>query len=314
MRKLSLLIIFFVLVVQTTSVALSEAKTQGLYEGMLVDAKVTRNVVARVVALGNSDYKVFIQNDSGENDEHCVELAGKVKGDAVVFKGAGANEGWFLSCANGEVKGTSASESELVLKRVEKKSPTLGKKPVAGAIILLDGMHFDEIKRSDGRDWSIGDESQEGWGVWEVTISTVAKKPAVWPTEDNLLPEGWKLTKRRVRAVDMDVVAKDGSIQVPQKGMQSMHSINGSFDYHVEFRIPLRASARSQGRGNSGVFFPCGTEIQVLDSFGIPTYKGGGCGGLYKWKDPDTMQLIPSMKNDKKENKFNLASLPPLEW
>ena len=26
------------------------------------------------------------------------------------------------------------------------------------------------------------------------------------------------------------------------------------------------------------------------------------------------MQLIPSMKNDKKGNKFNLASLPPLEW
>jgi len=45
----------------------------------------------------------------------------------------------------------------------------------------------------------------------------------------------------------------------------------------------------------------------------MTTYLGGGCGGLYKWKDPDVMEVIDSLKN-RKDNRFNLASLPPLEW
>jgi len=40
----------------------------------------------------------------------------------------------------------------------------------------------------------------------------------------------------------------------------------------------------------------------VLDSFGDTTYPGGGCGGLYRYKDPDAFDT------------FSLASLPPLEW
>jgi len=151
-----------------------ETVTQGYYEGVLVYAGGSKSMVARVVTLGKGEYKVFIQSNSGRNEAQCVELLGKVEGDAVVFK--------------------------------------------------------------------------------------------------------------------------------------------GSFDYHVEFLIPLRAESRGQGRGNSGVFFPCGTEIQVLDSFGMPTYTGGCCGGLYKWINPNAMQDIPSLKDKKSENKFNLASLPPLEW
>ena len=71
---------------------------------------------------------------------------------------------------------------------------------------------------------------------------------------------------------------------------------------HVEFKNPFMAGARGQGRGNSGVYLPNGDEIQVLDSFGNTTYKGGGCGGLYPYKDPDAFDV------------FSLASLPPLEW
>jgi len=70
---------------------------------------------------------------------------------------------------------------------------------------------------------------------------------------------------------------------------------------------------RSQGRSNSGCYQANGDEIQVLDSFGMPTYEGGGCGGAYKYKDPDCMEVIESLK-DQKENKFTLASLPPGQW
>jgi hypothetical protein len=106
---------------------------------------------------------------------------------------------------------------------------------------------------------------------------------------------------------------RDGSMQVPKAGMESVATFEGGYDAHVEFMCPLEPRARSQGRGNSGCYQPCGTEIQILDSFGMPTYTGGGCGGLYRSKDPDTMEPIPSLEG-KTQNVFTLASLPPLEW
>jgi hypothetical protein len=94
-----------------------------------------------------------------------------------------------------------------------------------------------------------------------------------------------------------------GGIQVPKGGMNSKQTLGDiSFKLHVEFKCPLMPEARDQGRGNSGVFLPNGEEIQVLDSFGMTTYTGGCCGGLYKYKDPDLFDV------------FTLASLPPLQW
>ncbi|MFI5382496.1 MAG: DUF1080 domain-containing protein [Tepidisphaerales bacterium] len=94
----------------------------------------------------------------------------------------------------------------------------------------------------------------------------------------------------------------DGGIEVPKGGMFSKRPIAGSFNLHVELKIPLMPAAVEQGRGNSGVFMPNGQEIQVLDSFGMTTYTGGGCGGLYRYKDPDAF------------DEFALASLPPQQW
>lgn len=98
------------------------------------------------------------------------------------------------------------------------------------------------------------------------------------------------------------VPTADGGVVVPKRGFSSKRDFDGSFRLHVEFKCPLVTKGRGQGRGNSGVFLPNGNEIQVLDSFGMTTYTGGGCGGLYKYKDPDAF------------DQFSLASLPPLEW
>ena len=95
---------------------------------------------------------------------------------------------------------------------------------------------------------------------------------------------------------------EDGGIQVPKGGMNSKRRFNGNIKLHVEFNLPLMPEARDQGRSNSGVYLPNGDEVQVLDSFGSPSYKGGGCGGLYAYKDPDAF------------DQFSLASLPPLQW
>ncbi len=108
-------------------------------------------------------------------------------------------------------------------------------------------------------------------------------------------------------------IGADGSIQVPRDGINSDRGFEGSFDLHVEFMVPFMPGDHGQGRGNSGVYLPNGEEIQGLDSFGEVTYRGGGCGGLYSYKDPDTMETIESLK-DKQERVFTLASFPPLAW
>ncbi|MCY2995402.1 MAG: DUF1080 domain-containing protein [Planctomycetota bacterium] len=107
------------------------------------------------------------------------------------------------------------------------------------------------------------------------------------------LPDG---TEQPWKSVD------EGGIEIPKGGMNSKRQFDGSFRLHVEFKLPLMPEARGQGRANSGVYLPNGDEIQVLDSFGMTTYKGGGCGGIYAYKDPDTF------------DQFSLAAFPPLQW
>jgi len=132
------------------------------------------------------------------------------------------------------------------------------------------------------------------------------------PAEPDKITEMTRVKDKEGKVPDWKTF-DDGSIQVPRRGMSSAKAFDGSFKFHVEFMCPLMPDARSQGRGNSGVFLPTGDEIQVLDSFGMPTYLGGGCGGIYRYQDPLCMEVIEGLK-DKPECKFTLASLPPGEW
>ncbi len=55
----------------------------------------------------------------------------------------------------------------------------------------------------------------------------------------------------------------------------------GSAQIHVEFSAPYMPKAKSQARGNSGVYIQDNYEIQVLDSYENPTYANGSCAALY---------------------------------
>ncbi len=230
-----------------------EIQVQGLYEGTLGKDKVE----ARVVALGNAAYKVHLRLPLEGGKVEKIELDGRTEGDKVSFTGrAGDAECSAAYAAGGAIQGTCGARGALVLRRVQRKPPTLGKQPPPGATVLLDGKDFSRMtkgKTKDGKEqeWMLGD---------------------------------------------------DGSIQVPKGGMRSAETFEGSLLLHVEFMNPFMPAARGQARGNSGCFLPNGQEIQVLDSFGTETYTGGGCGGLYKYKDPDAFDV------------FSLASLPPGEW
>ncbi len=243
----------------------SEAEVQGWYEGKGKDQSGEFRIEARVVAQGEGNYKVLVramqEGDKGEN----AEFTGKTTGETVEFQGQVDGAEWKGRLAEGVIKGDSNQAGTFEARRVEKKSPATGKKAPEGAVVLLDGKHFEEMVRSNGAEWDLGE------------------------------------------------VGKDGSIQVPKGGMKSKHEFENSFNLHVEFQNPLQPKEHSQGRGNSGVYLPNGDEIQVLDSFGEATYVGGCCGGLYRYKDPDSMETIESLANNP-ENKYPLTSFPPLTW
>lgn len=250
------------LIVQLALVALAWAagpkveEVQGLYEGACADALGQHKFEARVVATGKGNFKALIRQPAADGKLVKIELAGKTVGEAVQFAGKAGGMEWTGTYAEGAIKGACGSSGTFEMKRIVRQSPTLGAKPPAGAIVMLDGKDFGEMNKRPLKD---GAEQQ------------------------------WK-------------IVDDGAVEVPKGGMNSKRPMTGSFKLHVEFKCPLMPEATGQGRGNSGLYLPNGQEIQVLDSFGMTTYTGGGCGGLYRYKDPDVF------------DEFSLASLPPLQW
>jgi Domain of Unknown Function (DUF1080) len=67
-----------------------------------------------------------------------------------------------------------------------------------------------------------------------------------------------------------------------------------NYTAHVEFMLPYRPDARSQGRGNSGFYQVDMYEVQVLDSFGLDG-KDNECGGVYTKAAPKVNMCLPPL-------------------
>jgi type 1 glutamine amidotransferase len=59
-----------------------------------------------------------------------------------------------------------------------------------------------------------------------------------------------------------------------------------SAQIHLEFLVPHMPDQKGQLRGNSGVYIQGITEIQILDSYGNPTYPTGAAGAVYGQHPP----------------------------
>jgi hypothetical protein len=76
----------------------------------------------------------------------------------------------------------------------------------------------------------------------------------------------------------LEVVPFSGNIRTKQRF--------GDFQLHLEYAEPTPTKGKGQYRGNSGVLINGMYEVQILDSYGSPTYPDGQAGALYGQMPP----------------------------
>jgi hypothetical protein len=124
----------------------SDYKVQGEYVGEITIDGQPRKVGMQVIALGDGkfDAEAYPGGLPGEGWDQTAgrrHRSGEMKGDVAVIKGeerTGTIAGGVMTIAD------SAGAKIGELKKVERKSPTLGAKPPAGAIVLFEGTSADK--------------------------------------------------------------------------------------------------------------------------------------------------------------------------
>lgn len=134
--------------------------------------------------------------------------------------------------------------------------------------------------------------------VWtpEVPVVTPGAEAGRAPPSDAIVLFDGKSLDRWVSVKDGSPASwtvADGAFTV-RKGtgnIQSRQSF-GSYQLHLEYRIPAGITGESQGRGNSGLFLAStgkgdeGYELQIMDSYRNRTYANGQAGSIYKQHAP----------------------------
>ncbi len=95
---------------------------------------------AQVIALGDNNFRLVTYRGglpgAGWNQQVKTELPGKRDGDAIKFTG---ENGYRAELEGGKLQVYSATGGPFPMEKTERKSPTLGAKPPAGAVVLFDG-------------------------------------------------------------------------------------------------------------------------------------------------------------------------------
>lgn len=100
-----------------------------------------------------------------------------------------------------------------------------------------------------------------------------------WVNTRDGMPAGWRVADG-VITVDKSV----GNIETRRRF--------GSYQLHLEWRVPAGTTGSGQSRGNSGLFLAStgsadgGYELQILDAWQNATYVNGMAGAIYKQSIP----------------------------
>ncbi len=230
----------------------------GFYKGEVLDKipypfGAEREIFAEVYRGPNQTYRVkFVQDIFRRAEEHAVFDGLKAKDGKITVKGGQGMTFKDVDCeiTPEEITATFKAgnkKAKMHLKRLNYVSPTMGKKPLEGAVVLFDG--------KDTSQWTLQDGS-----------------PCNWEIKD-----GAMLVK--TDAKDAKGKRKNSSIVSKEKF--------GHCYLHLEFKVPAMYENLGQARANSGVIFfnKYYYEIQILDSFGTPAFWNE-CGSLYRQVPP----------------------------
>lgn len=141
---------------------------QGEYVGELTKDGKTSKWGGHAIALGNGKFRGLgypggLPGD-GWNGEKTKPAEGGWEGNRVVL----LNEEVRIELSDGTAKVfDSGGQKMSTMKRVERKSSTLGAKPPAGAIVLFDGSTADHFEK--------GKVSEKGWLMQGVTAKQKVK-------------------------------------------------------------------------------------------------------------------------------------------
>lgn len=145
-------------------------------------------------------------------------------------------------------------------------------------------------------------EDTEVWAPEPPIVTPGAFSPAPPPSDAIRLFDGrdldqWSSVKdagaARWKVADgvVTVVKGTGNIQTKRRF--------GSYQLHLEWRIPADITGTGQARGNSGLFLAStgggddGYELQILDSYRNKTYVNGQAGSIYKQFAPGANPMRP---------------------
>ena len=141
---------------------------------------------------------------------------------------------------------------------------------------------------------------------WTPVPPVVKPGPAVShaPPSDAIVLLGPKTRLREWASMDGSdakwVANPDGSMTV-KKGTGNVQTRRkfGSYQLHLEWRVPVGIKGEGQGRGNSGLFLAstgggdAGYELQIVDSFNNKTYANGQAASIYKQSPPLVNAMRP---------------------
>jgi hypothetical protein len=133
-------------------------------------------------------------------------------------------------------------------------------------------------------------------------------KPVVAPADATIIFDGKSLDKLTNKKWKLE----DGVMTVARGSQKSVDKFK-DLHLHVEWRAPLGRKGWGQAQGNSGVFFPGGYEVQVLNCWANRTYPDGMTGAIYgqqppmfnacrkpgEWQAYDIHYKAPVFKDDK---------------
>lgn len=161
----------------------------------------------------------------------------------------------------------------------------INKKIIFGVVFSL---FINKINAQDFRFVQKNPEKPDVTEYWDPEVRVVT--PGAIPSDAVVLFDGkdinqWESIKDNGPA---KWEVKDGILTVAKgTGNISTKKQFGDCQLHIEWRSPIEGDdLKSQGKGNSGVFFHGIYEVQILNSYQNRTYRNGQAGSIYKQNPP----------------------------